>query len=66
MYCLLLFHVVIWTAQGSYLAMCSDENTMSRNSGVFWAILQSRYEQSKLEKSQTGRDISTLTRHPKY
>ncbi|ODN05433.1 UNC93-like protein MFSD11 [Orchesella cincta] len=32
---------VIWTAQGSYLAICSDETTMSRNSGVFWAILQS-------------------------
>jgi len=31
---------IIWTAQGNYLTLCSNEQTMSRNSGIFWAILQ--------------------------
>lgn len=31
---------VIWTAQGSYLTLASTSETMSRNSGIFWAILQ--------------------------
>lgn len=31
---------VIWTAQGNYLTLCSTDATMSRNSGLFWAMLQ--------------------------
>lgn len=31
---------IIWTAQGSFLSKCSDETTISRNSGIFWAMLQ--------------------------
>ncbi|XP_054283859.1 UNC93-like protein MFSD11 isoform X3 [Macrosteles quadrilineatus] len=31
----------IWTAQGCYLTLNSDANTISRNSGIFWAMLQS-------------------------
>lgn len=34
-------YAVIWTAQGSYLTLSSTTMTMSRNSGIFWAILQS-------------------------
>lgn len=30
----------IWTGQGMYLSKCSDESTISRNSGIFWAMLQ--------------------------
>ena len=30
---------VLWTAQGNYLAQNSDEDTISRNSGIFWAML---------------------------
>lgn len=30
----------IWTGQGTYLSKCSDESTISRNSGIFWAMLQ--------------------------
>ncbi|XP_061605349.1 UNC93-like protein MFSD11 isoform X2 [Phyllopteryx taeniolatus] len=31
---------VLWTAQGSVLALNSDRRTIGRNSGVFWALLQ--------------------------
>ena len=31
---------VIWTAQGNFLTLNSDPSTMTRNSGVFWAMLQ--------------------------
>ncbi|KAH9389893.1 DUF895 domain membrane protein [Tyrophagus putrescentiae] len=31
---------IIWTAQGNYLTLCSNDRTMSRNSGLFWALLQ--------------------------
>ena len=31
---------IIWTGQGNFLTLNSDETTMSRNSGIFWAMLQ--------------------------
>lgn len=32
---------VLWTAQGSALTLNSTKETMGRNSGIFWAMLQS-------------------------
>uniref|UniRef100_A0A8C8BIA3 UNC93-like protein MFSD11 n=1 Tax=Otus sunia TaxID=257818 RepID=A0A8C8BIA3_9STRI len=32
---------VLWTAQGNCLTVNSGENTIGRNSGIFWALLQS-------------------------
>eukprot|EP00117_Sycon_ciliatum_P043178 scpid73283/ scgid31298/ UNC93-like protein MFSD11; Major facilitator superfamily domain-containing protein 11; Protein ET len=32
---------VLWTAQGEFLTSNSTEETMSRNTGIFWALLQS-------------------------
>lgn len=34
---------LIWTGQGNYLSMNSTQATISRNSGIFWAMLQLRY-----------------------
>uniref|UniRef100_A0A336MQ22 UNC93-like protein MFSD11 n=1 Tax=Culicoides sonorensis TaxID=179676 RepID=A0A336MQ22_CULSO len=31
---------LIWTGQGNYLSKCSDPSTISRNSGIFWAMFQ--------------------------
>ncbi|XP_077979841.1 UNC93-like protein MFSD11 [Glandiceps talaboti] len=31
---------VIWTAQGNFLTINSDTDTIGRNSGIFWALLQ--------------------------
>ncbi|KAF8789041.1 UNC93-like protein MFSD11 like protein [Argiope bruennichi] len=31
---------LFWTGQGNFLTINSDAETMSRNSGVFWALLQ--------------------------
>lgn len=31
---------ITWTGQGTYLARCSNAETISRNSGIFWALLQ--------------------------
>lgn len=31
---------LIWTGQGTYLSKCSNPSNISRNSGVFWALLQ--------------------------
>uniref|UniRef100_A0A1L8EFU0 UNC93-like protein MFSD11 n=2 Tax=Haematobia irritans TaxID=7368 RepID=A0A1L8EFU0_HAEIR len=31
---------ITWSGQGSFLARCSDAANISRNSGIFWALLQ--------------------------
>jgi len=33
---------LLWTAQGNYLTLSSTTETIGRNSGVFWCILQFR------------------------
>ncbi|KAJ8317966.1 hypothetical protein KUTeg_003057 [Tegillarca granosa] len=31
---------ILWTAQGNFLTINSDSETVARNSGIFWALLQ--------------------------
>ncbi|ESO89144.1 hypothetical protein LOTGIDRAFT_154229 [Lottia gigantea] len=31
---------ILWTGQGNFLTVNSDSETISRNSGIFWALLQ--------------------------
>ncbi|XP_005100171.2 UNC93-like protein MFSD11 [Aplysia californica] len=31
---------ILWTGQGNFLTINSDSETVSRNSGIFWALLQ--------------------------
>jgi len=33
---------VLWTAQGNFLTINSDEHTIGRDSGIFWALLKFR------------------------
>ena len=33
---------VIWTAQGHFLSLVSNQKTITRDSGIFWAINQCR------------------------
>jgi len=34
---------IIWTGQGTYVTLNSDSSTMSRNTGVFWALWNIRF-----------------------
>ena len=40
---------IIWTAQGNFLTINSDEDTIGRNSGIFWALLQCRSDFSEYD-----------------
>ena len=31
---------ILWTAQGNFISINSDETTISRNSGIVWAMFQ--------------------------
>ncbi|XP_074638646.1 UNC93-like protein MFSD11 [Acropora palmata] len=61
---------VIWTGQGNFLTINSTPETISRNSGIFWALLQSSllfgnmyvYYQFKTETNQ----IQNTTRRTVY
>lgn len=37
------FPAVLWTAQGHFLVENSEAETINRNTGMFWALLQCRY-----------------------
>ena len=58
----------LWTAQGAYLCENSDEDTSGRNSGIFWALLQSSlfigniFVYIYLYASSDGAAFSSLTK----
>lgn len=59
----------IWTAQGGYLTENSDDETSGRNSGIFWAMLQSSILFGNLFVYVVFNDKATIsdeTRHLVY
>ncbi|CAK9296816.1 unnamed protein product [Gordionus sp. m RMFG-2023] len=34
---------ILWTAQGNFLTIISDQSNISRNTGIFWALFQTSY-----------------------
>lgn len=62
---------IIWTAQGYYLTICSNEKTMGRNSGLFWTLFQCSLLFGNIFvyvyfKDMTGEDIPHSTRTITY
>ena len=63
---LMLFSIVIWTAQGCCLTVNSSDETMGRNSGIFWAFMQCRLGKcvdrflDHEQRSQTGHHSNSL------
>ncbi|XP_042877887.1 UNC93-like protein MFSD11 [Penaeus japonicus] len=43
---------LISAGQGNYLTLMSDHDTITRNSGIFWALFQSRYACTKVDKCE--------------
>ncbi|CAF3966651.1 unnamed protein product [Adineta steineri] len=59
---------ILWTAQGTYLALYSNEMTVSRNAGIFWALLQIGYLPGNLfvYLSINTETITRSTRYPLF
>lgn len=41
---------MLWTAQGNYLTLMSNPETISRNTGIFWVFFCCRYRNQKISK----------------
>ncbi|XP_060696256.1 UNC93-like protein MFSD11 [Hemiscyllium ocellatum] len=54
---------VLWTAQGNFLILNSDCTTINRNTGIFWALLQSSMLFGNLYVYLRWRDITLISDH---
>ncbi|XP_043567625.1 UNC93-like protein MFSD11 isoform X3 [Chiloscyllium plagiosum] len=54
---------VLWTAQGNFLILNSDCTTINRNTGIFWALLQSSMLFGNLYVYLQWRDITLISDH---
>lgn len=52
---------IIWTGQGTFLTQNSNSQTMARNSGIFWALLQFSLLWGNLYSYMTLRGDSNIT-----
>ncbi|XP_048408333.1 UNC93-like protein MFSD11 isoform X1 [Stegostoma tigrinum] len=54
---------VLWTAQGNFLILNSDCTNINRNTGTFWALLQSSMLFGNLYVYLQWRDTTTISDH---
>ncbi|XP_076804774.1 UNC93-like protein MFSD11 [Clavelina lepadiformis] len=54
---------ILWTGQGNFLTLNSDDETMGRNSGIFWAMLQCSLLIGNIYVFFSWQGVTNITEH---